>query len=182
MHSNSTRSYSVGGPTSSVSKTSFSPTRRRWEKIFNYIEATPTIHDIVVSGGDSYYLQPEHITEIGRRLLSIPHIKRLRFATKGIAVSPMRILTDSDWTDAVIGLSNEGRSCGKSVAIHTHFNHPSEITWVTEMAAQKLFEHAVVVRNQTVLLRGVNDNVQTMKALIRNLANINIQPVSHFNC
>ena len=66
---------------------------------------------------------------------------------------------------------------GKSVALHTHFNHPNEITWVTVLAAQKLFGAAVMVRNQTVLLKGVNNDLDTMRELIRQLAEINIQPV-----
>jgi lysine 2,3-aminomutase len=148
--------------------------------MFDCIASTPSLVDIVVSGGDSYYLQPEHITEIGHRLLSIPHIRRFRFATKGLAVSPMRILTDDAWTNALLEVSDQGKKMGKAVAVHTHFNHPKEITWVTKVAAQKLFERGVMVRNQTVLLKGVNDDVETMKELIRGLADINIQPVFCF--
>ena len=64
------------------------------------------------------------------------------------------------------------------VALHTHFNHPNEISWVTREAAQLLMSNGVVVRNQSVLLRGVNDDVHTMGKLIRELADMNIQPVS----
>lgn len=142
-----------------------------------HIEKTPAIQDVVVSGGDSYYLQPEHLTMIGERLLGIPHIKRFRFATKGLAVCPMRILDRTDgWSEAFIRLSDKGRHMGKQVAMHTHFNHPREITWATELAAQHLFQRGVIVRNQSVLLRGVNDDLATMSELIRKLADLNIQP------
>ncbi|KAK3069120.1 hypothetical protein LTR53_012797, partial [Teratosphaeriaceae sp. CCFEE 6253] len=172
-----TRSYAVGGNTESVTKTSMKPTKRRWEAMFAHIEQTPAIQDIVVSGGDSYYLSADHLRLIGERLLSIPHIKRFRFATKGLAVSPTRILDRTDgWSDAFIEVTNKGRDVGKQVAMHTHFNHPNEITFVTELAARYLFERGVIVRNQTVLLRGVNDDVRTMATLIRQLANLNIQP------
>lgn len=67
---------------------------------------------------------------------------------------------------------------GKQLAVHTHFNHPREFSWVSREAAQKLFAEGVVVRNQSVLLRGVNDDLETMSALIRELADNNIQPVS----
>lgn len=87
----STRSYSVGGATASLSKIPFPPARGRWEKMFQYIEATPSLHDIVVSGGDSYYLHHEHLLEIGSRLLSIPHIRRFRFATKGDVPCPSAV-------------------------------------------------------------------------------------------
>ncbi|KAF2808934.1 kama family protein [Mytilinidion resinicola] len=172
-----TRSYAVGANTDTVAKHSQKPSRKRWEAVFSYIEHTPNITDIVVSGGDAYYLQPEHIMEIGTRLLSIPHIRRIRFASKGLAVCPSRILDTTDtWAAALVALCSQGRQVGKHVALHTHFNHPNEITWVTELAAQCLFEKGVVVRNQTVLLCGVNDNVNTMSFLIRRLADMNIQP------
>ncbi|KAH8799190.1 hypothetical protein DL96DRAFT_1539235 [Flagelloscypha sp. PMI_526] len=171
-----TRSYAIGAPTETVTKHSYPPGRRRWEKIFDYIEKTPSLRDIVVSGGDVYYLNSDQILLIGKRLLSIPHIRRIRFATKGLAVLPMRILTDPAWTENIVRLSNLGRSLGKHVAIHTHFNHPREINWVTIAAAQKLFENGVTVRNQTVLLRGVNDDVETMRTLIHQLADINVIP------
>lgn len=160
-------------------KTFFKPSRRRWEEIFAYIEATPQLQDIVVSGGDAYYLHPDDIRMIGERLISIPHIRRFRFASKGLAVAPIRILDRADeWAAALAAVSFKARKAGKSVALHTHFNHPDEISWVTEAAAQQLLEAGVLVRNQTVLLRGVNDDVDTMSTLIRRLADNNIIPVS----
>ena len=60
--------------------------------------------------------------------------------------------------------------------MHTHFNHPNEITFATRLAAASLFRRGVMVRNQSVLLRGVNDNVATMSKLIRSLADLNIHP------
>ena len=89
----------------------------------------------------------------------------------------MKILSDHEWMDALTKIANDASSMGKTIALHTHFNHPREITWVTEVAARKLFERGITVRNQTVLLKGVNDELDTMKMLILKLANNNIQPV-----
>jgi lysine 2,3-aminomutase len=173
-----TRSYAVGADTDTVTKASLKPTRKRWDEAFRYIENNPALQDIVVSGGDSYYLQPEHIEMIGDRLISMENIRRFRFASKGLAVCPNRILDESDpWVDALIRVSARARRAGKAMALHTHFNHPNEISWITEQASQKLYENGVLVRNQTVLLKGVNDDVETMSALIRKLADNNIQPV-----
>jgi lysine 2,3-aminomutase len=178
-----TRSYAVGADTDTVPKSSLKPIRRRWEEAFAYIKSRPGLHDIVVSGGDSYYLSPEHITLIGERLISIPNIRRFRFATKGLAVAPTRILDGSDgWVDALIQVSNIAKKAGKVMAVHTHFNHPSEISWITRLAAQKLLEAGVTVRNQSVLLKGVNDDIETMGELIRNLAGCSIFPVSGAIC
>ena len=160
-------------------KTRFLPIHKKWDPIFDHISQTEQIHDVVVSGGDTFALDAQQILHIGNRLLSIPHIRRIRFASKGLAVCPSRIVDeDDDWANALIEISNLGRTLGKSVALHTHFNHPNEISWITTLAAQKLFENSVIVRNQSVLLNGVNNNVQTLSLLIRSLADTNIQPVS----
>lgn len=104
---------------------------------------------ILVAAGSSY--------SIGERLLSIPHMLPIRFASKGLAVFPSRIIASADgWAAALIVLEDLGRQLGKSVSLHTPFNHPNETTWITAEAAQKLFRAGVVVRNQTVLLNGVN--------------------------
>jgi lysine 2,3-aminomutase len=108
----------------------------------------------------------------------MPNIKRFRFASKGLAVAPTRVLDESDgWVNALIDISNQAKTAGKAMAWHTHFNHPNEISWITSDASQKLFEAGVMVRNQAVLLRGVNDDFETMSTLIRQLADNNIFPV-----
>lgn len=86
--------------------------------------------------------------------------------------------TSDDWTDALIEVTQKARNAGKAVALHTHFNHPNEFSWITEAAAQRLFAANVPVRNQTVLLKGINDDVPTMSTLIRKLADNNVDPVS----
>jgi lysine 2,3-aminomutase len=71
---------------------------------------------------------------------------------------------------------------GKQVCLHTHINHAKEITWITRLAANKLFKHGVIVRNQSVLLNGVNNTFEDMSNLIKTLANINIQPYYVYQC
>ncbi|KAF2716939.1 kama family protein [Polychaeton citri CBS 116435] len=174
-----TRSYAIGADTERVSKKSLKPTRRRWDPMFEYIEQHPEIQDVVVSGGDAYYLTADQLRRIGDRLLSIPHIKRFRFATKGLGVCPSRFVdpTPNDgWAQVLVDISSKARQIGKQVAVHTHINHPREMTWITERAARFLFSNGVIVRNQSVLLRGVNDSVDTMSTLIRRLADFNFQP------
>ncbi|KAF2689756.1 kama family protein [Lentithecium fluviatile CBS 122367] len=178
-----TRSWAVGADTEIVSKTSQKLSPSRLERIFQHIESDKTIQDIVVSGGDSYLLAPDLLSKIGERLLNIPHVRRFRLASKGLAVAPGRILDEKDgWAQALIALSKRGREMGKQVCLHTHFNHPNEITWITRMAANKLFKEGVIVRNQTVLLKGVNDDNETMGELIKELADINIQPYYVYQC
>ncbi|CAK7233318.1 hypothetical protein SCUCBS95973_008554 [Sporothrix curviconia] len=178
-----TRSYAVGADTDSVKKASMKPTKRRWEEALAYVASQPGLHDIVVSGGDAYYLQPEQLAYIGNRLLDMPNIRRFRFASKGLAVAPARFLDEKDtWFKALKYIADKARSAGKAMALHTHFNHPNEISWVSEQAARRLFEAGVMVRNQTVLMRGVNDDTATMSTLIRRLADNNIFPYYVYQC
>jgi lysine 2,3-aminomutase len=171
-----TRSYAVGPDTELIDKAALAKTPELWQRAFDYIASRPEIEDIVISGGDTYQLAHKNITLIGEALLAIPHVRRMRFATKGPAVMPMKILTDTAWTDALCGVVEHGRALGKDVVLHTHFNSPNEISWITQRAMDVLFRRGVTVRNQSVLIRGVNDDVATMTTLVKRLSWINIQP------
>jgi lysine 2,3-aminomutase len=170
-----TRSYAIG-PDTTIDKLTLGKTPNDWNAVFAYIASRPEIEDVVISGGDTYQLSAKNITLIGESLLAIPHVRRMRFATKGLAVMPMKILSDPAWTDALVGVVQHGRKLGKEVVVHTHFNHPNEITAITQRAANLLFERGVYVRNQTVLMRGVNDDAATMIRLVKRLEYINIHP------
>lgn len=171
-----TRSYAIGSDTDIVTKYSFKPVPKKWNEAFAYIASRPEIEDVVVSGGDTYMLTAERVRQIGETLLAIPHIRRIRFATKGPAVMPMKILDDKAWTKSIIDVVNNGRDMGKEVVLHTHFNSHKEITAITKEAMTYLFKNGVTVRNQSVLIRGVNDNVDAMTHLVRKLSYMNVQP------
>jgi lysine 2,3-aminomutase len=171
-----TRSYAVGIDTEEVEKTHFKVDEERWQKAYAYIASRPELEDIVVSGGDAYNLRAEQILAIGETLLGMPNIQRIRLATKGPAVMPQKILTDDEWVDAVTKVVELGRKLHKEVVMHTHFNHPNEITGITLAAMNKLFERGITVRNQSVLQRGVNDAPETMKLLVKRLAHLHVHP------
>jgi lysine 2,3-aminomutase len=171
-----TRSYAVGLDTEEVEKVSLKATEERWEKAFTYISQRPELEDIVVSGGDSYQLKARQITLLGERLLAMPNIRRIRFATKGPAVMPMKLLSDDEWLDALTAVVERGRRLHKEVVIHTHFNHANEITAITKRALDKVFERGIIVRNQSVLIRGVNDTVASMQLLIKRLGHCQVHP------
>ena len=171
-----TRSYAVGIDTDEVEKFDLHADEARWQQIFAYVASRPELEDIVVSGGDAYNLRPQQVTLIGESLLAMDNIRRLRFATKGPAVMPQKILTDDAWLDALTAVVERGRKLHKEVVIHTHFNHPNEITGITEDAMGRLFERGVTVRNQSVLQRGVNDSAPTMRLLVKRLGYLNVHP------
>jgi lysine 2,3-aminomutase len=171
-----TRSYAIGVDTDTVEKVKLRVDPKRWEKAFDYIESRPELEDIVISGGDTYNLPHKHIKAIGERLLHMDNIRRIRFATKGPAVMPMKILSDDKWLDAITEVLMLGRQLHKEVCIHTHFNTPNEITDISRRAMNVLFERGMTVRNQCVLQKGVNDSAETMTLLTKRLSDINVQP------
>jgi lysine 2,3-aminomutase len=171
-----TRSYAVGVDTEEVEKVKLHVSEERWNKAFQYIASRPELEDIVISGGDAYNLRAAQIEQIGMTLLDMPNVRRMRFATKGPAVMPQKILTDAPWVDALTRVVERGRKLHKEVVLHTHFNHPNEITGITEDAMNVLMERGIFVRNQSVLQRGVNDDFDTMKLLVKRLGHVNVHP------
>ena len=175
-----TRSYAVGLDTEDVEKVHFGAVVQRWEQVFAYIAARPELEDIVISGGDVANLKAEHIEYIGTRLLGIEHVRQMRYATKAPAIMPQKLVTDREWVDALTRVVEAGRKVHKEVALHTHFNHPGEITAISGRALDELMERGIGVRNQTVLQRGVNDDVDTMQLLVRRLSYLNVHPYYTF--
>lgn len=171
-----TRSYAVGLNTDLVEKVQLKPKKDRWDRAFAYVASRPELEDIVISGGDAFNLRADWIREIGTRLLDLDNIRRIRFATKGLAVMPQKVLTDDDWFSALAEVHALGRKRGKEVAVHTHFNHPKEITDISRRAVQRMFAEGITVRNQSVLLRGVNDTTDSMTLLVKRLGHINVHP------
>lgn len=177
-----TRSYAVGLDTDLVEKVQIRANKDRWTRAFQYLRERPEIEDVVVSGGDAYRLKPDQLLEVGNTLLDIPHIRRFRIATKGLAVVPMRIKAGDPWTEAVTTLNDRARKLHKDLAIHTHFAHPNEITGFSEDMMALFQERGVLVRNQAVLQRGVNDSAETMIEFARKLSYINVHPYYIYVC
>ena len=171
-----TRSYAIGMDTDEVEKISLKANADRWDRAVAYLATRPEVEDVVISGGDAYNLRADWIRTIATNLLELPNIRRIRFASKGLAVMPQKVLTDDDWFRAIAEMSDFGRSLGKQVAFHTHFNNPNEITELSRQALDRFFNAGVTVRNQSVLLRGVNDTREQMGTLVKRLSYINVQP------
>jgi lysine 2,3-aminomutase len=176
-----TRSYAVGRDTPLIQKDHVT-SAQNWLPALDYIRSHPQIEDVVVSGGDLARLKPAHVRSLGNALLDIEHVRRIRLATKVLSVQPMKVLSDHDWLSAVLELVVRGRSMFKDVCLHTHFNHPNEVTPMVEAAMRRLHEQGVFVRNQAVLLRGVNDDAAVLRSLIKRLGRINIHPYYVYLC
>ncbi len=171
-----TRSRLIGGSTETVEKETYGVNAGKMDVAFDYIRSHPQIEDVVISGGDAFMLTAKQLTFIGENLLNIPHIKRLRFATKGIAIYPQKITSDHEWFQALCDVHKKGREMGKSVVVHTHFSSPKEVTLFSKLACDRLFQAGIIVRNQAVLQEGVNDSINDMILLIRQMGQMNVQP------
>jgi len=171
-----TRSRIIGGSTESIEKETYGANQKNWDAVFEYLAQKPGVEDVVISGGDSFMLMPKQLQYIGENLLKIPHIRRIRLATKGIAIFPQKILTDDEWFKALLSVHKLGRTFGKQVVIHTHFSSPREITKWSQLAMDRIFSEGIIVRNQAVLQDGVNNSIDDMVLLTRQLSYINIQP------
>ncbi|MEA2433158.1 MAG: lysine 2,3-aminomutase [Actinomycetota bacterium] len=136
--------------------------RERYQAIIEYLKATPTVRDVVVSGGDIANLPIAHLEEFVSAIIEIPNIKDIRLATKGLMGIPQHFLQD----DVLAGLeriATKAIEYDVDLAVHTHVNHANSLTPIVAEAVKKL--HAMGfrdVRNQGVLLRGVNDSPKAL--------------------
>jgi lysine 2,3-aminomutase len=133
---------------------------------FETIESNPQIQEIIVSGGDPLVMPTEHLATIIERLVAIPTVLSIRVATRVLATMPQRITRD---------LCQAMRT-RKAIWLMTHFNHPKELTELSRNAAQLVSDHGIPIMNQTVLLRGINDDAATLEALFRALVRSRIRP------
>ncbi len=131
-----------------------------------YIAAQPQINEVIISGGDPLTLSDNLLGEILQRLHNIKHVTLLRIATRTPAVMPERI------TPQLAQLL--GRF--QPLYLSTHFNHPAELTAEAQQACQLLAEAGVPLVNQSVLLKGVNDDAQTLATLFTELLHCRVRP------
>ncbi|SNB45604.1 KamA family radical SAM protein [Geobacter sp. DSM 9736] len=139
---------------------------RSVDEAITYIAECGRIRDVLISGGDPLLLDDERLEQILARLHGIPHVEMIRIGTRVPVTLPERI------TEGLCRMLKRYHP----VYINTHFNHPLEITPVSAKACAMLVDAGVPLGNQTVLLRGVNDDCQTMVRLMRRLLEIRVRP------
>ncbi|MEA2453710.1 MAG: lysine 2,3-aminomutase [Actinomycetota bacterium] len=134
----------------------------RYEAIIGYLKATPSVRDVVVSGGDIANLPIAHLEDFVTRLIEIPHIQDIRLATKGLMGLPQHFLQD-DVLAGMERLATKAIEHDVDLAIHTHVNHANSLTPLVATAVKKLLSMGFRdIRNQGVLMRGVNDSPKAL--------------------
>jgi lysine 2,3-aminomutase len=136
------------------------------EPAFEYIASHPELHDVIVSGGDPLLATDERLHAILSRLARIPHLDTVRVATRTPVTLPQRITAE---------LAQALRA-HPATWVMTHFNHPNELSDRAREACAVLVDHGLPVMNQTVLLRGVNDDAATLERLFRGLVRARVRP------
>ncbi len=144
----------------------------RIQKAIDYIAATPTVRDVLLSGGDALMVNDNMLESIIQRLRAIPHVEIIRLGTRTPVVCPQRI------TDELVNMLKKYHP----IWINTHFNHPQEVTPESIAACEKMANAGIPLGNQTVLLRGVNDCTHVMMKLVHELVKMRVRPYYIYQC
>ncbi|WP_164002807.1 KamA family radical SAM protein [Pyxidicoccus caerfyrddinensis] len=158
-----TRMDLVGNDVPQVQKHKFGVgPKERYEQMLEYLRRTPTVRDVVVSGGDIANLPIQQLEPFVSSLMDIPNIRDIRLASKGLMAIPQHFLQDQ----VLAGLDRLAKKAverGVDLAMHTHVNNAAQLTPLVGKAVRKLLDMGFRdVRNQGVLLRGVNDSAQSL--------------------
>jgi KamA family protein len=158
-----TRMDLVGNPTATIEKLKFGQSREdRLGAMISYLKATPGVRDVVVSGGDVANLPWPRLEAFVSDLLAVESVRDIRLATKALMGLPQFWLTD-EVRSGMERLAATARRRGVSIAIHTHVNAAQSVTPLVARATRAMLDTGIRdVRNQGVLLRGVNDSVEAL--------------------
>lgn len=146
--------------------------KERIEKALEYIERTPQVRDVLLSGGDALLVSDAKLEYIIKRLRAIKHVEIIRIGSRVPVVCPQRI------TPELVKMLSKYHP----IWLNTHFNHPNEITEESAAACVRLANAGIPLGNQSVLLRGVNDAVSIMKKLVCELVKIRVRPYYIYQC
>ena len=144
----------------------------QWERAIEYIAATPTVRDVLLSGGDPLVLSDERLEWLLSRLRAIPHVEFLRIGTKVPAALPQRITT------SLVRMLKRYHPLWCSI----HFMHPEELTPEVARACTRLADAGIPLGSQTVLVAGVNDELETLRRLFHGLLKIRVRPYYLYQC
>jgi lysine 2,3-aminomutase len=144
----------------------------QWEKGIHYIQSNPAIRDVLLSGGDPLTLSDAKLSFLLSRLRRIPHVEIIRIGTKIPVVLPYRI------TNSLVRLLRQYHPLWMSI----HFTHPNELTAEVIEACTRLADAGIPLGSQTVLLKGINDERDTMLRLVHELMKARVRPYYLYQC
>ena len=142
---------------------------RELDTALDYIRAHPEIWEVILTGGDPFVLSDRRIAEVTERLSAIDHVKILRWHTRVPVVQPERV------TDALVAALKPS-DLATTVWVALHANHARELTPQARAACRKLIDHGMALVSQSVLLKGVNDDAESLASLMRAFVETGIKP------
>lgn len=148
------------------------PNEARLKQAFEYLRSHKEVRDVLISGGDPLFMSDDKLDWILTNLRSIPHLEFVRIGTKMPAVLPQRI------TRELCRMLRKHHPLWMSL----HFTHPDECTPESYQACARLADAGIPLGSQTVLLRGINDNVPTMKSLMHHMLKMRVRPYYLYQC
>lgn len=142
------------------------------DRAIAYLKTAKKIRDVLVTGGDAFMVSDEMIEYVLKNLRKVPHLEIIRFGTRTLCTLPQRVTPEL------------ARIIAKyhPIWVNTQFNHPREVTPQAARAVDTLLSAGIPIGNQTVLLKGINDDGETMKQLVHSLLKIRIRPYYIFHC
>lgn len=143
------------------------------ERMIEYVRRNEQIRDVIVSGGDPLTLPLAKLRFYLENLKAIDHVDVIRIGTRVPVTLPQRLF-DNELLDTL--------AAAEKVYIQTHFNHPREVTPEAALACKRLLRAGMPINNHAVLLKGVNDNLETIRRLLRGLLRIKVRPYYLFHC
>ncbi len=146
--------------------------REGWKAVCSALRQRPTVREVILSGGDPLLLETDELGRMLSDLEAMEHVEAIRIGTRVPAVLPMRI--DDALADMLAG--------HRPLWVNTQFNHPLELTVESVAACECLISRGIPVSNQAVLLRGVNDDIDTLLKLCNSLQRNMIRPYYVFQC
>lgn len=150
---------------------------RRFEDAADYIKQYKHINNVLISGGDPLVLNNEVIEKILSIITAMPQIKFIRFGSRAPVTFPSRFEDDQ-----LLEILSRYSQPDRRIYVVTQFNHPREITKKSIRAVDNLIKSGVILNNQTVLLKGVNDNSLILADLLNKLVSIGVNPYYVFQC
>ena len=144
----------------------------RIDEMIAYVREAQGVRDVLLSGGDPLTLSTDRLEYIVARLHEIPHVEIVRYGSAAPVVMPQRI------TDELVAMMKKYQPAW----LNTHFNHPREVTPASRRALAKLADNGIVLGNQSVLLRGLNDCPIIMKELVQRLVHNRVRPYYIYQC
>jgi len=151
------------------------PSMEDIRKGIEYVASHEDIRDVLISGGDPLLISNNRLDEILGKLKEIPHLGIIRIGTRVPCVWPQKIIEDKELVEVLRKHTSQSLK-NPQLFINTHFNHPNEITNESFQAIKILRELGIPLGNQTVLLKGVNDDTDVMRNLVHSLGKLGVRP------